>query len=368
MAYREHSTYLYNTVNKIPLITTTKQAADLIDNIENYLKTNEPSQINNIKNLSLLSIDVFGQDKTNILYSDNLSLFQSFVKLKSDIGNIIIKFKNDEEDRLTSTNVNENLNSKDEIDKTTTIIEQKLLTSVVTEQQVQLQQPHHHEEIVELKLHPPSFIQPLRNAIIQEGDKVILECAVTGTPEPKIEWFKDGISIQNNSDYHTTYNQGLCTLSIEETFTEDSAHFTCKASNTVGTAETTSTLSVRETSGNEQVSPPAFIKFLESGRAKEGASFVFHCLVSGNPLPNVQWFKNDICIDNSPDYVITFNNGEAVLRFEEVFLEDQALFTCKASNPLGTVQSTASLSVERKSSVIKFKKTTQHSRSFVSRF
>lgn len=72
------------------------------------------------------------------------------------------------------------------------------------------------------------------------------------------------------------------------------------------------------------------------------------CKVEGNPLPTVQWFKNDVCIDNSPDYVITYNNGEAVLRFEEVFLEDQAEYCCKAANQLGTDLCSAKLTVERK--------------------
>lgn len=72
------------------------------------------------------------------------------------------------------------------------------------------------------------------------------------------------------------------------------------------------------------------------------------CIVEGNPLPTVQWFKNDVNIDNSPDYAITYNNGEAVLKFEEVFLEDKAAYTCKAANQLGQASTSAFLDVERK--------------------
>ncbi|CAG2066231.1 unnamed protein product, partial [Timema podura] len=100
------------------------------------------------------------------------------------------------------------------------------------------------------------------------------------------------------------------------------------------------------TEPNEQLSPPVFVKFLESGAAKEGTTHQLHCKVEGVPLPLVQWFKNDTCIDNSPDYVITYNNGDAVLRFEEVFLEDQAEYTCKATNPVGTDTCKARLTVE----------------------
>ena len=204
------------------------------------------------------------------------------------------------------------------------------------------------------KLEAPVFTSPLSDAIIQEGSRFTFICQVTGTPVPVVTWFKDGISIQNNPDYQTTFDQGLCTLTIEETFAEDSAMYTCKAINAAGAAETNACLSVKETEPEEQLSPPSFVKLLEPGNAREGASFQFHCKVEGNPLPTVQWFKNYDCIDNSPDYVITYNNGEAILKFEKVYLEDKAEYTCKASNQLGIAQSTASLSVTRKSDYVSF--------------
>lgn len=82
--------------------------------------------------------------------------------------------------------------------------------------------------------------------------------------------------------------------------------------------------------------------------AIEGSVHRFECTVKGNPLPTVQWYKNDINIDNSADYTTTYNNGDAVLTIEEVSLEDQAAYTCKATNRLGQVSKSAVLSVERK--------------------
>jgi len=52
------------------------------------------------------------------------------------------------------------------------------------------------------------------------------------------------MSIENNPDYVTSQENGVCTLTIEETFTEDSAKFTCRAINSAGKAETSATLSV----------------------------------------------------------------------------------------------------------------------------
>ncbi|XP_019884311.1 titin isoform X6 [Camponotus floridanus] len=192
----------------------------------------------------------------------------------------------------------------------------------------------------------PEFTVPLSDATIQEGKEFSFECRLIGQPTPEIVWYKDGISILNNPDYVTTYTDGICTLKIEETFAEDSARYTCRAFNIRDSVETSATLTVIETITEEQPSAPVFVKELLPSSAREGNSHRLECTVEGNPLPTVQWYKNDTNIDNSPDYVITFNNGEAVLKFDEIFLEDKALYTCKATNRWGQSSTTASLDVE----------------------
>lgn len=53
--------------------------------------------------------------------------------------------------------------------------------------------------------------------------------------------------ITNNPDYQTTFNEvdGTCCLAIDETFADDSARFTCQATNMAGLAATTATLTVQ---------------------------------------------------------------------------------------------------------------------------
>lgn len=94
------------------------------------------------------------------------------------------------------------------------------------------------------------------------------------------------------------------------------------------------------------MSPPLFAKELSPSVALEGSTHQLECNVQGNPLPTVQWFKNDVNIDNSPDYVTTYNNGEAILKFEEVYVDDQATYTCKAANRIGHAATSATLTVE----------------------
>ena len=64
------------------------------------------------------------------------------------------------------------------------------------------------------------------------------------TAEPKIEWFKDNMPLAS-PDYQTSYHDGTATLTIEETFSEDTAKYTCKATTESSTIETSAVLTVR---------------------------------------------------------------------------------------------------------------------------
>lgn len=117
--------------------------------------------------------------------------------------------------------------------------QKKIITEETREKSVERM---HKESVPPLA---PEFTIPLHDATVQEGEKFTFQCNLIGQPTPEVIWYKDGISILNNPDYLTTYIHGICTLTIEETFAEDSAKYTCKAFNIAGSAETSATLTVK---------------------------------------------------------------------------------------------------------------------------
>lgn len=117
--------------------------------------------------------------------------------------------------------------------------QKKIITEETREKSVERM---HKESVPPLA---PEFTIPLHDATVQEGEKFTFQCNLIGQPIPEVIWYKDGISILNNPDYLTTYIHGICTLTIEETFAEDSAKYTCKAFNIAGSAETSATLTVK---------------------------------------------------------------------------------------------------------------------------
>ncbi len=72
---------------------------------------------------------------------------------------------------------------------------------------------------------------------------------------------------------------------------------------------------------------------------------VFECHVMGIPSPTVSWFREDQNIDNSPDYIITKINGTCCLKIRKLDKSHSAQYTCKATNPGGETQSSATLNV-----------------------
>ncbi|XP_043525684.1 uncharacterized protein LOC122536948 isoform X4 [Frieseomelitta varia] len=436
---REGSKLLVVIARKATTVKTPKDSADLLQEIERYLKPGEEIQERRIEKLKELSTIVFGTERLpqfNEVIVENRQMLDSFTVVSSELRTLAQNLKNAEDiqeklriekqeadkklqaakmemaaaeaareeaenakriaeklaaetlekatieakrlkeerkvekspappsfsvsaqtekmestdknfvkEMVTSATITKEIHilQKTEIEKTSQrepSPQKKIVTEEIREKSV--------ERVLKENVPPlaPEFTVPLHDATVQEGEKFTFQCNLVGQPTPEVVWYKDGISILNNPDYLTTYIHGVCTLTIEETFAEDSAKYTCRAFNIAGSAETSATLTVKEIAPEEQPSPPVFVKELIASMAAEGSSHRMECIVEGNPLPTVQWFKNDVNIDNSPDYVITYNNGEAVLKFEEVFLEDKATYTCKAANRLGQASTSAFLDVE----------------------
>lgn len=305
-------------------------AFQLIDEIEKYVLENKQTQIDDLKRLSQLSTEIFGFDKTENLNADSLFIFQSFEKMKTDIVDVVSDLKA-KEDPVAMIN---------EIDKNILVIES-------IEEATKVENVHEIVPVVERE--PPKFLKYLESGDVNEGDSFVFECVVRGLPEPSVEWLRYNTPITSSHSYKVSNSAGRCRLEFKNVQKSDAAVYSCIATNTSGTSQTTANLIVNELPNEESsLTPPTFIRVLQNAYANERASFEFTCLVAGNFLPTVQWFRNDNCVDNNPNYNITYNNGLASLQIAAVKVEDQGIFTVKASNQVGYNECSAIFSVEGK--------------------
>lgn len=79
---------------------------------------------------------------------------------------------------------------------------------------------------------------------VTEGQRVKLECHVTGSPYPQLKWFLDGVELRSSAEFAMTRRATACSLVINEVLSEDEGEYTVTASNEHGTASTAAHLTV----------------------------------------------------------------------------------------------------------------------------
>uniref|UniRef100_A0A7N8XQV8 Palladin n=1 Tax=Mastacembelus armatus TaxID=205130 RepID=A0A7N8XQV8_9TELE len=94
-----------------------------------------------------------------------------------------------------------------------------------------------------------STVQLLQDAQAYEGQVVVLECRVRGSPPLQVRWYRQGEEIQDSPDFRIlqkseTIFSEICTLVIAEAFPEDGGLICCTASNLYGSVKSTAQLTV----------------------------------------------------------------------------------------------------------------------------
>ncbi|XP_056316397.1 immunoglobulin-like and fibronectin type III domain-containing protein 1 [Danio aesculapii] len=93
---------------------------------------------------------------------------------------------------------------------------------------------------------PPSILVPLKLHSPPKGYQCYMTCAVRGWPSPYIAWYHNGICINSDNNYYITNAFGVCSIYILRVRPEDSGEYKVVAVNSLGRAECSSTLKVKD--------------------------------------------------------------------------------------------------------------------------
>ena len=108
----------------------------------------------------------------------------------------------------------------------------------------------------------PTFATRLTDRTAAQGSRIKLTCSIVGTPDPSVEWLKDGLPLVREQRYKTRLEDGLACLEVANASPGDSAEYTCVARNLHGEATTSATLKVF--AGFEPApSPPTFTRSIK---------------------------------------------------------------------------------------------------------
>ncbi|KHJ85853.1 immunoglobulin I-set domain protein [Oesophagostomum dentatum] len=85
----------------------------------------------------------------------------------------------------------------------------------------------------------PIFVSRLRDVYLKNEAIVVFECAVTGSPLPRVEWQFQGNTLQESGKYQIEKGQSVCRLTISQPAVYDLGEYTCTATNEYGSDKTT---------------------------------------------------------------------------------------------------------------------------------
>ena len=140
-------------------------------------------------------------------------------------------------------------------------------------------------------------------------------------------------------------------LLVQEVTPEFAGTYTCRAENVAGSITCTAMVNILEETWEEatELVSPTFVRRLSPIRVMDGESVDLTCIVTGKPIPKVQWYHDEKPIKEGKEITILQDSeGVCSLAITEVFPEDAGEYTCHAINPVGEAVCTTSLVVEGK--------------------
>ncbi|THD24670.1 Titin [Fasciola hepatica] len=191
--------------------------------------------------------------------------------------------------------------------------------------------------------HPPQFVQPLHNAGASEGQKIKLECKVTGQPHPQIQWLKNGAPLPRSNAYEIREEGPINSLIFYDLFLEDQGEYTCVARNPLGQVQTSCRMDVEPVLTGEKPmdEAPQVVRPLPSQMVvEEGHEVRMECVFSGRPTPTVVWLKDGVQPVSSPEFQPTQQGGVAGLYIPQMRADRAGIYEAVATNPVGTCRTT----------------------------
>lgn len=239
-------------------------------------------------------------------------------------------------------------------------------------------------EVQEPEPIPPRFVTELRGTThVYEGQTAHFEAQVEPIYDSnlRIEFYHNGKPLPSASRFHITFDFGYIALDVSHCVPEDAGEYSVKAINNLG--ECVSSISMKVTAKSsiivdsqrpeglekirqlEEHTPykrpeidepttrqrPVFtqpLQNIDSIAEAQTAHFECRLIPVGDPTLKVEWFRNEKPLEDSSRITKVHDFGFVSLDISHVRDEDEGVYMCRASNPLGEAVTTASMRVKSK--------------------
>ncbi|XP_014193678.1 receptor-type tyrosine-protein phosphatase F isoform X17 [Haplochromis burtoni] len=183
----------------------------------------------------------------------------------------------------------------------------------------------------------PSFVKSPEDQTGISGGVASFVCQATGEPKPRITWMKKGKKVSSQRFEVIEFDDGSgSVLRIQPLRTHrDEAIYECTATNSAGEINTSAKLTVLEENqvphGFPTIDMGPQLKVVEKTRTA-----TMLCAASGNPDPEISWFKDMLPVDISSSNGRIKQLRSGALQIENSEESDQGKYECVAMNSAGT--------------------------------
>uniref|UniRef100_H9GP59 Ig-like domain-containing protein n=1 Tax=Anolis carolinensis TaxID=28377 RepID=H9GP59_ANOCA len=174
---------------------------------------------------------------------------------------------------------------------------------------------------------------------VSEGQKAMLKASIAGASD--VKWFLNGIQLSNSEDYRYGVSGSDHTLTIKKPSQKDEGMLTCEGKTDQGIVKCHFEMSVSKDTSNV----PVFVIQPKSQNVNEGQDVLLTCEVSGDPSPEISWFKDNQPIVLSSNVRVNRTKNVYSLSIQNAAVSDSGKYTVKAKNFHGQCSATASLTV-----------------------
>lgn len=170
----------------------------------------------------------------------------------------------------------------------------------------------------------PPHVSPTQQVDGKVGESIVLKCNAQGNPKPNIKWLAP--------PYVNNAYEDKGTLVILNANKGDSGPYICTATNSLGTAQSTITLNMRE--------PPHVAITSNMTPITQGSTNLgIDCKATGDAPLDVKWYHNGQLVQKDGKHVILPDNTLLILGVDKSL--DAGKYECVASNSYGSDNATA---------------------------
>nr|XP_044249283.1 muscle M-line assembly protein unc-89 isoform X4 [Drosophila takahashii] len=188
----------------------------------------------------------------------------------------------------------------------------------------------------------PKFLAIPYNRVVEEGDSVRFQCAISGHPTPWATWDKDGLIVTPTPRIAVKEIDDLRIIEIDEVSFDDAGLYRVTLENDFGRIEATARLDVIRSSRYSKSPSVRSVRASSSRRNAHlyrrimgpstaiGGRMALASGYRGSSVPSVRFYHNNVELEASERVHILLQEEEsmALLIVDNVTREDEGLYTC----------------------------------------